>query len=126
MSQTYRKERLDELLLRELDSIIGYELADPRVSGVSVNRVDATRDLQVARIYVTLMDDSVSSDDALNGLHSAQGFIRSQIAERINLRRVPDLVFRIDRSLGETQRIEEIIDALTYAEDASEKDAPST
>lgn len=117
MSRTYRKERLDELLWRELVSIIGYEMADPRLSDIAVKRVDVSRDLQTARIYVTVLEEDVDEQEVLAGLDNARGFIRSQIANRVQLRRVPELVFRVDRSFTEAQRVEAILDALTGGEE---------
>ncbi len=117
MPRPHRKERLDELLLRELESIISYEMEDPRLANISVSRVDVTRDLMVARVYITLIDDAQSERQALAGLESAHGFIRHEIAGRLQLRRVPDLVFRIDRSLRTVQRLDAILDAIEYSPD---------
>ncbi|NUQ36571.1 MAG: 30S ribosome-binding factor RbfA [Caldilineales bacterium] len=112
MSRHYRKERLDELLFRELTTLIGYELSDPRLGDVAVKRVDVSKDLQTARVYITLLSDEGDEQAALAGLESAKGLIRAEIATRVQLRRVPDLVFRVDRSFLASQRIDAILDAL--------------
>ncbi len=113
MARLYRKERLDELLLRELETIICYELDDPRLHDVTVTAVDVTRDLQTARVYVALLDESSDERAVLNGLEHARGYVRSQIAGRLQLRRVPDLVFRIDRQYAAAARVDAILDALS-------------
>ncbi len=113
MARPYRKERLDELLLRELETIICYELDDPRLRDVTVTAVDVTRDLQTARVYVALLNESGDERAVLNGLEHARGYVRSQIAGRLQLRRVPDLVFRIDRQYAAAARVDTILDALS-------------
>ena len=115
MNRTYRKERLDELLLRELSSIIIYELDDPRLHDVAVNRVDVARDLQTARVYITPLDEEMDVREIRRALDNAQGHLRSEIASRVQLRRVPELYFKIGKSYQQAQRVEDIIDSLPPA-----------
>ena len=117
MPRPYRKERLDELLKRELESIICYELSDPRLDHVTVSEVDVSKDLQTARVYIGVLEDKAKEREVMNGLEDARGFIRNQIAGRVQLRKVPDLVFRLDRTLGDVQRIDTIIDQLEFSPD---------
>ncbi len=117
MPRPYRKERLDELLKRELESIICYELSDPRLDHIAVSEVDVSKDLQTARVYIGVLEDKAKERDVMNGLENARGFIRNQIAGRVQLRKVPDLVFRLDRTLGDVQRIDTIIDQLEFSPD---------
>jgi ribosome-binding factor A len=112
MNRTYRKERLDELLLRELSSIIIYELDDPRLHDVAVDRVDVARDLQTARVYITPLDEEMDVKEIRRALDNAQGHLRSEIASRVQLRRVPELYFKIGKSYQQAQRVEDIIDSL--------------
>jgi len=117
MPRPYRKERLDELLKRELESIICYELNDPRLDHITVSEVDVSKDLQTARVYIGVLEDKAKEREVMNGLDDARGFIRNQIAGRVQLRKVPDLVFRLDRTLGDVQRIDTIIDQLEFSPD---------
>ena len=112
MNRTYRKERLDELLLRELSSIIIYELDDPRLHDVAVNRVDVARDLRTARVYITPLDEEMDVREIQRALDSAQGHLRSEIASRVQLRRVPEFYFKIGKSYQQAQRVEDILDSL--------------
>jgi ribosome-binding factor A len=112
MNRTYRKERLDELLWRELNSIIVYELEDPRLHDISVSRVDTARDLQTARVFITPLDEGQDVKEMQRALESARGHLRSEIASRIQLRHTPELYFKIGESYQQTQRIEEIFDSL--------------
>ncbi len=123
MPRLYRKERLDELLRRELETIISYEMEDPRLENVTVTDVDVARDLQMVRVYVAVLDQNRREQDVLEGLERAKGYIRNQIAGRVQLRRLPDLVFRIDRTLAQAQRVDAILDVLEYSQARDEGDA---
>jgi ribosome-binding factor A len=112
MNRTYRKERLDELLWRELNSIIVYELEDPRLHEITVSRVDVARDMQTARIFITPLDEEQDVKEIRRALENAQGHLRSELATRIQLRHVPELYFKIGESYQQTQRIEEIFESL--------------
>lgn len=118
MPRPHRKERLDELMRRELETIISYEMEDPRLENITVTDVDVASDLQMVRVYIGLLDGSQGERDVLEGLERARGYIRNQIAGRVQLRRLPDFVFRIDHSLGQAQRIDAILDNLDYGETA--------
>ncbi len=120
MSRSYRKERLDELFLNELDTMLTYELNDPGLDGIAVSRVDVTRDLQAARIYITPLEPDVDEGEVMRALERARGYIRSELAARISLRRMPELVFRIDRLFEQSRRVEAILENLEYATEADE------
>lgn len=119
MSQNYRKERLDELLWQELNTIVMYEMDDPVLNEITISRVDVTRDLQVARVYVSPADEEIDQRLVLRHLDRAKGFLRSQIAARVQLRRVPELVFKMDVSLAYVERIDAILDQLSGSEESS-------
>jgi len=112
MNRTYRKERLDELLWRELSSIIVYELDDPRLHDITVSRVDVARDLQTARILITPLDDEQDVKEIQRALENARGHLRNEIASRIQLRNVPELYFKIGESYQQAQRIEDILESI--------------
>ena len=115
MPKNYRKERLDELFWEEINSIVMYELSDPRVADIGVTQVDVAPDLTTARVFVTPFYEDVDTRDTLKGLEAAQGYIRSQLAQRIKVRRIPELIFKIDRSYLEARRVDAILDSLPPA-----------
>ncbi len=126
MVKNYRKQRLDELFWEEINSIIMYELSDPRVADIGVTMVDVSPDLTTARVFVTPFYEDVDTREVLAGLKAAHGFIRSQLAQRIKVRRMPELIFKIDRSYLEARRIDEILDSLPpTVENPTEKEMPS-
>ena len=112
MPKSYRKERLNELFWQEINSIVLYELSDPRVADIGVTTVDVAPDLTTARVFVTPLYNDVDLKSVLKGLNAAQGYIRSQLAQRIKIRHIPELVFKIDNIYLEAQRVDAILDAL--------------
>lgn len=97
-----RTSRIGEVMQRELAQLIQHELADPRVSLVTVSHVDVTADLKYAKIYVTRLngfDSEQAAEECLQGLNKASGFLRRALAKRVKLRIMPELQFRYDTSL---------------------------
>ena len=95
----YRRGRVNEELSRELSSIIR-EVKDPRVSKalVSITSADVTADMKYAKIYFSCIGN-VDKAEVKKGLESASGFIRKQVALRLNLRQTPQLSFISDDSI---------------------------
>jgi ribosome-binding factor A len=105
----HRIERVNEKLKREISRIIVGEVSDPRVDAVTVTRVSAAPDLTFARVFVQLLGDEADRDDTMAGLEAATPYIRTLVADRIEMRRVPELRFERDRSLEHAVRIEELL-----------------
>lgn len=106
---SHRPERVADLLRQELSNLLEREVKDPRVGFVTITRVDVTRDLQTARVGVTVLGDAKQVKQSLEGLSAAQGFLRHQLARRLDLRRMPALLFELDQRLASEQRIEELL-----------------
>ena len=104
-----RLNRINEELKREISNIINYEVTNSNVTGiVSVTSVKITPDLRYAKIYVSILN-SKNVKQTLAGLKSSSGFIRSRIAEKINLRITPELVFELDDSMQYGEKIDTIL-----------------
>lgn len=104
-----RFERINEELKKEISHIINYELKNPNVTGlISVTKAKITPDLKYAKIYVSILN-SKNLKETLAGLKKSSGFIRSEIAKRINLRITPELIFELDDSLEYGAKIESIL-----------------
>ena len=112
MSRTYRKERLEELLRRELGSMISSELSDPRLRDITLMDVEVSADLQTARVFISVLEEDVDLEQVKDGLHSARGYMRSMLASRLTLRKVPELVFRVNRSVIETRQIDALLEQI--------------
>ena len=101
--------RIDEEYRKELSQIIGYELKNPNVTGmISVTKVKVTPDLKYAKVYVSILN-SKNIKETMDGLKKSSGFIRSELAKRINLRNTPELVFEIDDSMEYGAKIDSIL-----------------
>ncbi len=128
MPKSYRKERLNELFWQEINSIVMYELSDPRVADIGVSMVDVAPDLTTARVFITPFYEDVDTREVLKGLNAAQGYIRTQLAQRITIRHIPELIFKIDHSYLQARRVDDILDSLPPATEIStnsEKETPS-
>ena len=107
--QKYHRERLAEALREEIETIIEGELADPRIGLASVQTVALADDSRSARVFVTVEGDDIEADKTVQGLTAAVGYIRREVAERLHLRRPPELFFQVDRSGQATARVEELL-----------------
>ena len=108
--QKYHRERLGEALREEIETIVEGELADPRVGLVNVSGVELAEDARSARVLVAVEGDDDEASRTLEGLTAAVGFIRREIAERLKLRRAPELYFQVDRSQQATARVEQLLE----------------
>ena len=91
----YHRERLGEALREEIETIVEGELGDPRIGLASVSSVMLGSDSRSARIFVVVQGDDEEAERTLEGLTAAVGFIRREVAERLHLRRPPELYFQL-------------------------------
>lgn len=92
-------DRISEDIKREIISIMR-ELKDPRVSGMlTVVKVEVSADLSYAKVYISAMEGLEAAKSSIQGLQSAQGYIRKQLGSRLHLRKSPELKFIADNSI---------------------------
>ena len=104
-----RMGRIDEEYRKEISQIISYDLKNPNVTGmISVTKVKVTTDLKYAKVYVSILN-SKNIKETMDGLKKSSGFIRSELAKRINLRNTPELIFEIDDSIEYGAKIDSIL-----------------
>ncbi len=111
-------ERLNNLFLAELSKIIFKEIKNPIIKTVTLTAVDITNDLSFARVYFTCMDEE--KDKVLEELNSAKGFLRTRLANTIDIRHTPELIFVYDNSIDYGMNIEKIIERI-HAKDEDNK-----
>lgn len=99
-------ERINGNLQKEISYIISNEVKNPNVKFVTITAVDTTSDLSYAKVYITTLGDS---KETIKALRSAKGFIRRELADRIELRHIPELEFIYDESIEYGKKIEEKI-----------------
>jgi ribosome-binding factor A len=105
----YHRERLGEALREEIETIVEGELGDPRIGSASVTAVELAEDGRSARVLVAVEGGDEEARRSLEGLVAATGFIRHEIADRLHLRRAPELFFQLDRSEKYQARVEELL-----------------
>ncbi|MCH5334089.1 MAG: 30S ribosome-binding factor RbfA [Agathobacter sp.] len=106
--------RINEEVMRELSNIIRGEIKDPRIHPMtSVVAVEVAPDLKTAKAYISVLGDEEAQKKTLEGLRSAEGFIRRELARTINLRNTPEIRFIPDQSIAYGMEMSQKIDALT-------------
>ncbi|MBI3404044.1 MAG: 30S ribosome-binding factor RbfA [Acidobacteria bacterium] len=106
----HRHERLAEEMRHEVSAIVAGELADPRITGlVTVTEVRLTQDLRSVKIFVSVEGTKEEQAETMKGLNAAKGYVRSEVSERLHLRRAPEMFFALDRSEQNAQRVEELL-----------------
>ena len=104
-----RLNRINEELKKEISHIITFELKNPDATGlISVTKVKITPDLKYAKVYVSMLN-SKSKEKTLEALKKSAGYIRSEIAKKVNLRITPELVFEEDDSMEYGEKIDKIL-----------------
>ncbi|RFU67813.1 30S ribosome-binding factor RbfA [Bacillus sp. V59.32b] len=117
-----RANRVGEQMKKELSEIIGRKIKDPRIGFVTVTDVAVTGDLQQATVYISVLGDEEQRENTLKGLAKAKGFIRSEIGQRIRLRKTPELAFEFDESISYGNKIDTLIHQIHSEEKPSQKD----
>ena len=111
MAQGTRTRRVAERVRKELSMLLARSARDPGLLGVTVTDVRMTADLQLARVYYTLVDGS-DRRSAVRGLRRAQPYLRREIGHRLRLRQVPEMRFLYDDSTERQDRIARIFDEI--------------
>ncbi|MGG0670740.1 30S ribosome-binding factor RbfA [Sporosarcina koreensis] len=104
-----RANRVAEQMKKELGGIISQKLKDPRIGFVTVTDVEVTGDLQQATIFISVLGNEAEKEATLAGLSKAKGFIRTEIGQRIRLRKTPEIEFAFDDSVEYGNRIESLL-----------------
>lgn len=104
-----RPQRLGEQLREEISGLVVRGLKDPRIGFATITGVRVTSDLRQAWVYVSVLGSAEAQQRTLEGFRAAKSFIRRELAHRLNIRRIPDLAFELDRSAEQAERIEELL-----------------
>ena len=102
---THRAGRVSEALKEELGEMIAYELSDPRIGEATVTEVLVSPDMKHAQVRLHLGNQPSEGQETIQALDGARHFLRRQLAERLNLYRVPELHFEADIPPGLTGRV---------------------
>jgi ribosome-binding factor A len=118
----HRSERIADTLREEISQIVGYELQDPRVTGVTVTDVRVSDNLRAARVYVTVSGDEEEHRIALKALRHAAPFVRKQLGLSLNMPRTPEIYFIRDRVEEEGERVDKLLNELEREWETEGKD----
>lgn len=121
MPRFRRTDRINEQFRQEIALLIRDEVRDPRAALATITAVEASPELDHARIYVTALGEESEKEAIVEGLRSAAPFIRGMLGRRLHMRRIPELHFELDRRLENARRIESLL-----REALPDKDEPGT
>lgn len=130
MAKGHRQGRMGEEIRKIISDLLFKGLKDPRLSAmISITAVEVTSDGSYATVYLSVlgMDPdaekaAAQQQDTFDALNSAKGFIRKEIGRQIKLRHVPDLIFKIDKSLEYGRHIDELISTLDIRHDDEDEE----
>ena len=104
----YRAERISGALREELDELIGYEMSDPRVAGVTITEVVLSPDGKKAQIRISVQGPNKTKEDAVAALENARGFLKRELTRRLNMFRVPEIHFESDVNAELAGRLDQL------------------
>jgi ribosome-binding factor A len=95
-----RIERISEEIKKKISRIIRDEVKDPRIARMaSITRVEVTKDLHYAKVYISVLGSDKEKNDTIEGLTKASGYIRKQLGRELQIRYIPELHFILDTSI---------------------------
>ncbi len=110
MANHFRSDRVGMEIKREVNEILKLKVRDPRVQGVTITDVHMTGDLSLAKIYYTIHSTLASDNQkAQTGLEKATGTIKRELARKLTMYKIPDLVFEKDKSIEYGNKIDEML-----------------
>lgn len=112
MSQGSRPDRVADQIRGELATLLARDVHDPGIGFVTLTRVQVSPDLQVARVFYTVLGDDKARTNCARALERATPFLRRQIGQRLRLKRVPELRFQYDEATAGASRIDELLNEI--------------
>ena len=122
MAREERARRVANRIQEELAVLLQREVSDPRLSVLTVTGVEVDREFAYATIYVSSLENQDRMEEIMRALEGAKGFLRSQLASRIQIRSVPQLRFRQDSSPNRGARIDELLAEIREELDSAEEE----
>lgn len=111
-----RLNRVAETVREVLGNLITTKLKDPRIGMATVTDVEIASDLKTAKVYMSILGSDEEKEASLKALEAAKGYLKSELARAVRMKSTPDLEFRIDPSIEQGIRIEELIRTLKHEE----------
>jgi ribosome-binding factor A len=119
--RTYRRQdQLGEVISHELSDLLRTRMKDPRLGFASITGVQLSPDLRHAKVFVSVMGDEAEQRASMRALESANGFLRHELAQRLTVRHVPEIEFRLDTSIARGAHVLDLINQVS-AESAADQ-----
>ena len=113
MNYSYKRaDRVSDLLKEEISQMLLREVKDPHIGFITITDVEVSKDLQVAKVYYTILGDEKQSRESAQALNRVSCFIKRQLGKRLRMRYIPDIIFRYDHSLEYGDKIDHILSHL--------------
>lgn len=104
-----RANRVAELIKMEISDLLLKRIRDPRIGPITITGVKLTDDLRLARVFFVEMGKDICSDEIRVGLKKATGFLKMELAKRLQLRHIPEIIFVYDESFAYGSHIERLL-----------------
>lgn len=119
-----RADRVADLLKEEISQMLHLEVKDPHIGFITITDVEVSRDLQLAKVYYTILGDEEQHTVSSLALQRVSPFIKRQLGKRLRMRSIPDILFRYDHSLEYGSKIDVLLDQLKNTNAADGPDKP--
>lgn len=106
---TMKSDKIAGIIQKEVSEIIQFNLKDPKIGFITITDVTVTGDLSIAKVFVSFLGQTARQDAGMKAIERSKGYIRSELAKRMTIRKVPELQFLIDDSLEKGNKIDRII-----------------
>lgn len=113
MPNTRRQDQLGRLIAQELSELMRMRVKDPRIGFASITGVNLSRDLSLAKVYISVMGTPEEQRDTMRGLRHAAGFLRHELAQRLSVRHVPEIAFVLDESIARGAHMLDLLNQLS-------------
>ena len=123
MAKSIKQKRLEGTIRKNLSDIIQFGIKDPNVGFVTITDVQVSNDHSFAKVFVTFLGKDARAQAGLKALNRAKGFIRSELSQRLDIRRTPELIFVLDETEMKARHIDEIIHNLHIDEEPTQEEA---
>jgi len=112
-----RSARVSDLIIKEVSQmIVKGEIRDPRVGSAFITGAKVSDNLSMANIFFSVLEGSADKEEVLKGLESAKGFIKTTLAKRLKLRKLPDLQFKYDTALEAGYKVDDVLRGIKIEE----------
>ncbi|HHY75998.1 MAG TPA: 30S ribosome-binding factor RbfA [Firmicutes bacterium] len=119
MSQ--RQERVAAVVREVVSDLLSTRIKDPRIGFTSVVKVEVTKDLSLAKVYVSVFGSQEDKERTMEGLTSAQGLIRSEVGKALGIRHTPEVQFVLDEGIEHSIRVSKLLDEIKRSEEGEKR-----